>query len=629
MNTLACKSSIIPYAIFLALAGTARAEEAPQAPSAEVDDVDRIDGAGRDEVYSQGFRARNEADIGSAVTVISAADIEARQYSFAADALKEAPGVAVARNGSFGGFASARLRGGSSGQTLVVIDGVVVNDPSAPQGGFNFANLDVADIERIEVLRGPQGLVWGADAIGGVIAIRTKSAAPALSAYAEGGSRGTARGGASLSGALGGVSARATVSGVRSDGISRAASGSEKDGYRSIAASLSLGADLSPSADLSLAARFGDSHAEIDGFPPPTFSFGDTDETEDATDYSIAARLGHRAGQSFEGALTVGYSALDRRNEDAGAPTFSAEGDRLSALYWSSLSLARGLSLEAGGELERTSAKVSGVDESAKAAAVFAVLEARPADRIVLSAGARRDEFSNFEGATTTRVSGVWTLIEDRARLRASWGQGFRAPTLFELNFDQFGIVPNPDLRPERARGFDAGVELEAGPDAVGRSRLRVTYFRQRVRDQIDFSFAQWGYYNLDRVKSEGVEVEADWAPLRVLKAHAAYAFVDARDAISGARVLRTPKHSGAITLTLSPTRRLDVSSTIAFNGREDDFPTPNDSFVKLDLRAALKLSETIDVYGRVENATDADYEDVSGYGEPGASVFAGLRLRR
>jgi len=190
--------------------------------------------------------------------------------------------------------------------------------------------------------------------------------------------------------------------------------------------------------------------------------------------------------------------------------------------------------IEAGAEAERLAARASGVDETAHSGAVFALIEAKPTKAIVVSAGGRRDEFSNFSGATTFRAAGVWTIADSGARstrLRASWGEGFRAPTLFELNFDQFGIVPNPDLRPERARGFDIGVE-----QSISGALLRATYFRQRVRDQIDFDFAGNGYFNIDKVNSEGVEFEANASFSDAVSARAVYSFVDARDAVAGSR---------------------------------------------------------------------------------------------
>lgn len=613
----ACKPVFILYTSLFPLCAAAAAPD---------EGVDKIADKTPDEIYSYGYRPRAAPDVGSAVTVITAADIEARQYVFAADALKEAPGVAVARNGAFGGFASARIRGGSSGQTLVVVDGVIVNDPSAPQGGFNFANLDVADIDRIEVLRGPQSLIWGADAIGGVVSIRTKKSAPPASFYLEGGSRGTARGGATLSGEKAGAFARATISGTRTDGISRAAGGAEADAYRSLAASFSGGVALGANADVGLNARVSDSRAEIDGFPPPLFVFADTADVEDTTDYAVAARLDHRVGERYQGALTLAAAGVDRSDEDRGVETFAATGGRLTANYWGALTISPKIGVEAGAKAERTGAKVSGVDDNASSGAVFALAEFRPVKSVVVSAGARRDEFSNFNGATTSRVAGTWTVFDDAngaTRLRASWGQGFRAPTLFELNFDQFGVIPNPDLQPERASGYDIGVERQAGGLV-----LRATYFRQRVRDQIDFDFAGGGYFNIARVKSRGVEVEADWWMGEVFEARLAYSYIDARNQLTGLAIPRTPKHSGAATIALRPLPSLSLSSTLAFNGRESDFPAPNRAFVTLDIRAAYAVSQALEFYGRVENATDSNYQDVSGFAEPGASAFAGVRVR-
>ncbi|MEK7266752.1 MAG: TonB-dependent receptor [Pseudomonadota bacterium] len=617
-------SVFVLYTYFFSACAAAAAE--PQPDPVPDGGVVQISERQPDLIYSYGYRTRDALDVGSAVTVITAEEIDERQYAFVADALKASPGVALARNGAFGGFASARIRGGSSGQTLVVIDGVIVNDPSAPQGGFNFANLDVADIEQIEVLRGPQSLVWGADAIDGVVSIRTKNSAAPASFILEGGSRGTARGGATLSGAWGDAYARATFSGVTSNGISRAANGIESDAYRSLAASFTGGAALSSNADIGLNARVSDSRAGIDGFPPPAFVFADTPEVEDTTDYAVSARLDHRSGERYQGALTLAAASVDRRDTDLGAETFAATGDRLTANYWGAMTLTPSLSLEAGAKAERTAAKVSGVDDHAVSGAVFALAEFRPVKSLVLSAGARRDEFSNFKGATTARVAGVLAISEkadSATRLRASWGEGFRAPTLFELNFDQFGVTPNPDLRPERASGFDAGVEAE-----IGKILLRATYFRQRVKDQIDFDFAGSGYFNIDRVKSRGVEVEAEWSLSDIFEASLAYSFIDAKDQLTGLAILRTPKHSGSATFVVRPTPAFSVSSTVAFNGRESDFPAPNRSFVTLDIRAAYAISEALELYGRVENATDSDYQDVSGFGEPGASAFAGVRVR-
>jgi vitamin B12 transporter len=584
-----------------------------------------------DEIVVSATRlARPAAETGSAVTVINAEALRRRQYAFVADALRDAAGVAIARNGSAGGVASARFRGAASGQTLVLIDGVVVNDPAAPQGGFNFANLDLVDIERIEILRGPQSILYGADAIGGVVSITTAGAGAApLYAFVEGGFFGTVRGGATAAVGDDESFLRMTVSGIRMDGVSRADGGLESDGYRSLAASLRGRAALSRVWSVEGTARFSDSRAEIDGFPPPSFSLADTFEIEDTRDYSFSGVLRHSDGRGPEGlngALTFAYAAIDRRNADQGAVTFAADGDRLTTDYIGALPLTNGLRFVGGAEVEQTSVDVSGVEESATSGAVFGLLEAEAFDRLVVSAGARRDEFSNFDGATTARIAAAWSGWSGWV-LRASWGEGFRAPTLFELNFDQFGITPNPNLRPERATGFDAGVERRfGGADPV--LTARATVFRTRVRDQIDFDFLGNGYFNIDRTRTRGLELEVDWRLAKALRGSIAYTLTDAVDIRTGDELLRVPRHKGTAVIDWTPASPLTLSASVIVNGREADFPAPNAAFVRLDLRAAWALSERFELYGRVENATDTDYQDVSGYGEPGASAFGGLRVR-
>lgn len=561
------------------------------------------------------------SEVGSTVTVISAKDIIDSQYSFVSEALRDTAGVAIARNGGPGGATAARIRGAASGQTLVMIDGIIVNDPSAPQGGFNFANLDVADIERIEVLHGPQSLLYGADAIGGVIVITTKKDRSATSAYLEGGSRGTIRGGATALLRDGRAYGRLTISGSRTDGVSRASIGTEKDGYRNLSGSFSGGIALNDQWRAELIARYNDSHAEIDGFAPPTFSFGDTEDTEDTENYAIAGKLSQDFN-GFTGTLTVSYNAIDRKNYNSGLETFSADGDRLSADYLGAVSLRENIQIIAGGEIERTSVEVSGVDESANAGAVFAMLEVKPINALTVSAGVRRDEFSNFDGATTARVAAVWAAPNDMF-IRASWGQGFRAPSLFELNYNQFGTIPNPNLRPEKANGFDIGLEKR-----VGDHSLSATFFHTRVTDQIDFDFAGSGYFNIDRARSRGIEVSADLALHEQFSARLSYSFTDAIDLGTDARLLRQPKHKSIAVLTYRPIEQLNLSTSVTYNGSEADFPVGNEDFIRLDLRAAYAFTDQLEFYGRVENATDTNYEDVSGYSEPGVSVFGGIRVR-
>lgn len=562
------------------------------------------------------------SEVGSSVSVITEQDIADRQYAYITDALRDAAGVAIARNGGVGGVSSARIRGAASGQTLVVIDGVAVNDPSAPQGGFNFANLDAADIERIEILRGPQSLLYGADAIGGVIVIMTKRSG--TSGLLEGGSFGTARANASIAAQNNSAFGRLSVTASHTDGISRADGGAEKDGFRSLAASAFGGFVFNDNWRSEFTIRASTSEADIDGFPAPDFTLADTLDTEDTQDLLLAGKL-LQSFERFEGALNISYNLIDRENRNNDVSTFTATGSRLTLDYLGAFTVNETWRVIAGAEAERTAADVSGVDETAKAGAAFVVVEVKPLTKVTLSAGARRDEFSNFEGATTTRFAGVWNAPHG-VNIRASWGEGFRAPSLFELNFDQFGVIPNPDLRPERASGFDVGFEKQFGSEA--QHRFGGTYFRTKVRDQIDFDSAGNGYFNIDETRTRGVEVEGAFALGPQMSVDLNYSYTDAIDVATGLQLLRQPKHKGTVIVNLTPTDHLSLSASAVFNGDERDSPSLNDGFIRLDVRAAFAVTETLEIYGRVENATDTDYQDISGYGEAGAAAYGGVRVR-
>ena len=349
---------------------------------------------------------------------------------------------------------------------------------------------------------------------------------------------------------------------------------------------------------------------------------GDADAVENTQDYAIVASLAHDTARA-DGTLTLSYNAISRNNIDTGFEIFAADGNRLSADYIADIAISDRLSLIAGLEAERFAVNVSGVDEDATNGGAFALLETQLTDTLTLSGGVRRDEFSNFEGATTARVSAAWQL-SPISIIRGSWGQGYRAPTLFELNFDQFGFIPNPNLMPERANGFDIGLELYPHQDVS----VKATFFHTHVRDQIDFDFAGSGYFNIDETRSRGLEVEANWQAAEWLSASAHYALINAIDVNTGAQLSRQAKHAGGATITLAPIARLSLAASLIVNGDESDFPAPNESFARVDLRGAFALTDAIEIFGRVENIGDETYQDVSGFAEPGRSAYGGVRVR-
>lgn len=587
--------------------------------------------APRDEVVVAATRLAAPASA-TGVTTIDSAALEHGQFGSVADALRFVDGVSIASAGGAGAVATARLRGSTSAQTLVVIDGAIVNDPAAPQGAYDFSDLLTDDIARIEILRGPQSLLWGADAIGGVIAVETKSTkAGSLALNAEGGSYGATRGAVTVAaGEEGGAHLRATAIGVRTSGFSRAASGTEADGWRAGSLSLRAGTDFGDGLRGEVSARYGQSKTDIDGFPPPAFALADTADTERREDFLVSGRLRHES-QRVDGVATLAFGGLNRRGFDgSGAEAYASDGKRLSASYVARARFGDAFGVSAGLDAQRTTNRSAGVDASARRAGAFLIAEVdfspsfAPGSKATLSVGGRRDAFSNFDGATTARVAGAWSFA-DGTTLRAGCGTGFRAPSLFELNYADFGVVPNPDLRPERARGWEVGIEKPFGGGAFV---ARATAFGQAARDLIDFSFAANGYVNIARTRTRGVEASTDWRLSPALSLAFSYTFIDSKDLTTGLRLARTPRHRGSATATFAVAPRLTIAAALYANGSERDVPTDNRAFARLDLRASYKASEAVDIYGRIENATGARYQDVSGYRETGAAAYVGTRLR-
>ncbi len=574
---------------------------------------------------------RSRSDVGSTISVITAEEIEARQYTFALEALRSLPGVVVNQNSPFGGVASVALRGAKSEQTLVMVDGIEVNDPSTPGGSFNFSSLDVADIERIEVLRGPQSTLYGSDAIGGVISIITKSGEAGFNAsgFLEAGSFETVRGAGTVSGRQDRVDYRLTASGLISSGISAAdedRGNSERDGHDNSTLSGKVGFQATENFKLDLVGRYIDSRNRFDSFD---FVNGVTDGDEISfVDELYLKSLGELS--LFDGALrneiAVEWTDVERRNVQNGATTFRADGERLNFEYQGDIILTDWAIATIGTEVEEIRIKTATEDAGNRIISGFGLLQVEPYADLSLSLGVRRDEHDTFGGVTPFRFTGAYALPWTGTILRGSWGEGFKAPTPFQLSF--IGLVSmtaNTDLKPEESRGFDIGLEQDF---LAGKLNTRLTYFANTIDDQIDFSFVTLGFENLSKVETEGVEAEIQASPLDWLDLALSYFYLEAEDAGADTRLIRRPKHSGSLDVTSRPMTRLTLGGSLVLNGAEADSRGRLGGYGRVDLRAAYQLSDRLTVTGRIENLLDKDYQDTFGFGTPGISAYAGLRAR-
>ncbi|WP_291076857.1 TonB-dependent siderophore receptor [Hyphomonas sp.] len=568
-------------------------------------------------------------EIGSSVSVITSEDMDELGVDFALDAVATAPGVTINQNGAFGGSASVRIRGASSDQTLVLIDGVPVSDPTGTGGGYNFAYLDTDNIERIEVLKGPQSTLWGSDAIGGVVSITTKRPTEGFSGsvFGEYGSFNTVRGGATISNANDAGDFRIAATGLTTDGISKADEdngNTEDDAYDSQTIAARGGLNLPGSVRLESSLLWSNAESEYDSYSGGAQgNVADGDEVTNSETLSGNITL---KAPLFDGLLDnlvqVGYSDIERENRSNGVQSYHTEGDRALFRYQGTLNINEANKLAFGAEREETSAN----SDETSVDSLFALYEFKPVDDLTLTGGLRMDDHETFGSETTGRVAAAWTAT-DQLVVRASWAQGFKAPSIFQSTYicSFCGLTePNRNLKPETSEAYDIGVQWHS---ADQRLMLGATLFDQETENLIDFSFTA-GYDNIAFVESQGVEMVGAYTFTSWLNVSANYTYIDAEDG-DGNELARLPETSANVTVSFDPEGPISGAVLVRYNGEEANTNgTDLDSWTRLDLTGSYDLNDKVELYGRIENVFDEDYQQILGYGTPGTSGSLGLRLR-
>lgn len=589
--------------------------------------------------------------VGQSVTVLDSAEIARRQTANVADLLRSVPGVSTTRNGGIGGNVGVFIRGAETDQTVALIDGVKINDPAAPGGGFNFGNLLVGNIERIEVLRGAQSVLWGSQAIGGVVNMITTVPTETLTANARGeyGFRNTGQIVGNIAGKAGPLSASAGAGWFRTDGISafsEARGGTERDGYDQFGANAKLNLALTDALSIDARGWFADGTAGIDGFVPPSFAFGDTPETTKTRE--IVGYTGLNAAfldGRWRNRLGFALTDIRRRNRDTGFESFAGDGRNERLEYQGAFDIAKGWLATAGFERETsryTTSSFGGPQQSARARidSVYGQLVATPVTDLTLTGGVRHDDHNRFGGATTFGGSGVWTPGGGGTTLRASYGEGFKAPSLYQLQ----GDYGNQLLQPETARSWDAGVTQRLLDGAFVAS---ATWFERHSTNLIDFiscatpltgicTDRPFGTYdNILKARAKGIELSATLTPITALQVQLNYTWTDARNRTPGAnfdkRLARRPQDSINALIDYRWGFGLQTGATVMVIG--DSFENAANSrrlagYTLVDLRAAYPVTAAIEVYGRIENLFDARYETTFRYGQPGRAGYAGIRVR-
>lgn len=576
-----------------------------------------------DEVVVEAFRLPTPlSDTGASVWIVDETLIKNRGYIHMTDALASAPGVTVNQNGPFGGQATARIRGASSDQTLVLVDGIMVNDISTPGGGFNFGVFDVSDVERIEVLKGPQSTLWGSDAIGGVINIVSKTPAQGLTGdiSATGGSFGTQQYRVSMEGGNEAGDFRVSYNDISTDGISKAEEDDgnpEEDGYDAQTLSFRGGVNLPGDARLQVNYRRTDGNTEFDSFGLAT-GVQDGDErskTELATaQVSLSFPL---FDDRLQNTLKYGDTDIDRDSFSNGSPSFSAEGERQVIQYQGTYTINADHQLSVGFEEEDTD---SGTDKFSSTG-IYALYQFSPVEALTVSMGVRQDDHDEYGSETVGRISAAWS-VTDSVNLRASWGEGFKAPTIFQTTFFCCGATgPNTNLKPEDSEAFDIGVDWQL-PN--GKGALSVTAFRQDTDNQINFSFGVGGYENIDEVESKGIELALDYRFTDTLSVASNVTYMDTEDG-DGEELIRLPDLTADLALKWQPINALVTTLSLTYNDEEEDTRGTVDSWTRVDASAVYTFSDHIEVFGRIENLGDRDYQQIFGYGTPERSGYVGV----
>ncbi len=595
------------------------------------------------------------------VTVLDKIAIDRAQDIGVSELLLRTPGVSMARNGGYGTATSLRIRGAEADQTVVVIDGVKLNDPSSAGGGYNFANLLVGDAARIEVLRGPQSILWGSQAIGGVVNVVTALPEKELegSFDIEAGSRQTASARAAIGGKQGALTWRIGGQAFTTDGISAispAFGGREKDGYtnRNLTGRVEVAITDNVTADLR--GYYSRGHTDIDA------------TTGDNPAYALNREFVGYAGlnidlldKRFRNRIAYGYTDTNRDNFDPRSQrpkNFDSAGRNQRFEYQGSFAVTEGITALFGAENERSRFRSVSPPASlatpipapsrgkARITSFYGQLSVEPLEGLTLNGGARHDDHSRFGGKTLFSAGGVWALPTGTV-IRASYGEGFKAPTLYQL-FSEYG---NAALRPEQADGWEAGAEQKLFD---GKLRFGATWFERTTTDQIIFNsctatstlalcfvpnstLRRSGYYqNVSKAEAHGLEAQAAVQPVEGLLIDANYTWTVAEDRSPGTAnfgkwLPRRPRNQANGSISYEWPFGLTTGAAIRWAGHSFDNASNAqrlDAYTLVDLRAELKLSDTVRVFARAENIFDKEYMTAYRYGTLGRSIYAGIRGR-
>lgn len=614
------KKAAAVIGVVLAFGVTAQAEEKP----AQLNEL----------VVTANRYATNKQEVGSSITVITAEELKQQQKQTVYDALRMVPGVDVARMGGSGSLTSVFMRGSNSDHTLVLLDGVELNSPSSFNGGFDFAHLNLDNIERIEVLRGPQSTLYGSQAMGGVINIITKKGGDKLSGYltAEGGSHYTAKETAGISGGYKRAHYALNVSRQDTKGISaanRKNGNTETDPYQNTTVSTRLGIAPLDNLDFDLSLRYSRSRTDLDGSDPATWAFGDLRGYYSKTEQLYLRSEGNLSlfDNLWEQKLGISYN--DTSTDDSEPSPTHYQGNVIKLDWQHVFHLHKTNDFTFGMERKDEYAKYNSMDEKHTGTTSFYFQDqVKLFDRWFTTLGVRVDDHERFGTKATYRFATSYLIKETDTRLKGSYGTGFKAPTVAQLYHPTWG--GNKDLKPEKSNGWDVGFEQYLLDKKL---MLEASYFENSFSNLIVSDTNTWQLSNIDKAKTKGVELATTIRPLDTLSLRLGYTYLKAKDRTKDEQLLRRPKNKLSADVNYSFIEKANLNLGLVYVGSRydvDNFTYARrkmGSYMTMNLTASYDICKNFQIFGRAENLLNRKYEEISDYGTSGIAGYGGVKF--
>ncbi len=564
-------------------------------------------------------------DVTQDITVITKDDIEKKGVEFITDALESYTDIGIVQNGGIGKNATLFLRGGSPNQTVMMIDGVKVKSPTT--GSLDLAGIIIDDIERIEVIKGPQSTLYGSEAMAGVINIITKKGRgkPKLSVSAEGGSFSTYKTTASISGAKDVWDYRITASYFDTGGISAAKGGTEADGYTNKSISTKIGLMPSDKVGVELNLRYFEDTSELDSYSWGVGMVDDLNYVQDGKHYLISAKGMLSVLDSYEQTLTLSgigdnlkFEDPDTSSNRTSIDTTMQTVDWQHNLYISATTWTGGIEYrkEAGEIRDNFNKEVDN-----KAFYLNGKVKLFD-DSFILNAGLRNDEHKTAGIKTTYRIGGLYDFKPYGLKLKGNYGTGFRAPTLNELYYPFFG---NTNLKPEKSESYDIGIEKDLYGD---RLLLNAAYFNQQYQDLIEYDFSTFTAQNIGKAEIKGIELGLTAAITEDVNLKASHTNMDTVDKDSNKPLTRRPTNKFNSSIEYKGGKFMAIGEYTYVSERYDSAVSRNLSQYSLvNLKGRYFIRDSITLFARVDNLFNESYEEAGNYGVPGVSAFGGIKV--